>query len=106
MKLSDTVKSGQLIAEIDSLPQQNTLRTRTAALAAVRAEKRAKEATLQQAELAYNRQAQMLRGEAASREDFESAEATLKVTRAEIAILDAQIEQAGIDLDTAQLDLG
>lgn len=106
VELGDTVKSGELVAEIDSLPQQNTLRTKTAALAAVRAEKRAKEASLHQAELAYNRQLQMLQGDAASREDFESAESTLKVTKAEIAVLDAQIEQAMIALDTARLDLG
>jgi len=104
--LGDTVKAGQLVAEIDSLPQQNTLRTKTAALAAVRAQKQAKEASLAQAELAFKRQTQMLRGDAASREDYETAEANLKVLRADIAALDAQIEQAHIAVDTAQLDLG
>jgi len=106
VELGDTVKAGQLVAEIDSLPQQNTLRNRTAALAAVRAQKMAKEASLRQAELAYKRQMQMLQGDAASRADFEVAEATLSVTKAEIAALDAQIEQAKIAVDTAQLDLG
>jgi len=106
VELGDTVKAGQLVAEIDSLPQQNTLRTKTAALAAVRAEKQAKEASLAQAELAFKRQRLMLRGDAASREDYETAEANLKVLRAEIAALDAQIEQAKIAVDTAQLDLG
>ena len=106
VELGDTVKAGQLVAEIDSLPQQNTLRTKTAALAAVRAQKQAKEASLRQAELAYKRQAQMYKGDAGSREDFESAEATLNVTKAEIAALEAQIEQAMIAVDTAQLDLG
>lgn len=106
VELGDTVKAGQLVAEIDSLPQQNTLRTKTAALAAVRAQKQAKEAALKQAELAYKRQAQMYKGDAGSREDFENAEATLDVTKAEIAALEAQIEQAKIAVDTAQLDLG
>lgn len=106
VELGDTVKAGQPVAEIDSLPQQNTLRTKSAALTAVRAQKQAKEASLRQAELAYNRQLLMLKGEAASREDFETAEATLKVIKAEIATLDAQIEQARIGVDTAQLDLG
>ena len=104
--LGDTVKAGQLVAEIDSLPQQNTLRNKTAALAAISAQKQAKEASLRQAELAYKRQKQMLQGEAASRADFENAEATLEVTKAEIATLQAQIEQARIGVDTAQLDLG
>lgn len=106
VELGDTVKAGQLVAEIDSLPQQNTLRTKTAALAATRAQKQAKEASLALAELSFKRQMQMLKGDAASREDFENAEANLKVLRAEIAALDAQIEQAKIAVDTAQLDLG
>ncbi|MDP3481413.1 MAG: efflux RND transporter periplasmic adaptor subunit [Desulfoprunum sp.] len=103
--LGDTVRAGQLVAEIDSLPQQNTLRTKTAALAAVRAQQEAKAASLHQAELAFKRQQEMLRGEAGSRADYETAEAQLKVIRAEITALDAQIEQAKIAVDTAQLDL-
>ncbi len=104
--LGDEVKAGQLVAEIDSLPQQNTLRTKTAALDVVRAQRQAKEAALHQAELAFKRQAQMFRSDAGSREDYENAEASLNVLRAEITALDAQIEQARIAVDTARLDLG
>ncbi|NLX18700.1 MAG: efflux RND transporter periplasmic adaptor subunit, partial [Desulfobulbus sp.] len=104
--LGDTVKAGQLVAEIDSLPQQNTLRTKTAALSAIRAQKEAKQASLALAELKYRRQMQMLAGDASSREEAETAEADLKVLRAEINALDAQIEQAKLAVDTAQLDLG
>lgn len=106
VELGDRVKAGQLVAEIDSLPQQNTLHTKKAALESSQAQKRAKEASLGLAELSFKRQTQMLKGDAASREDFETAEANLKVLRAEIAALDAQIEQARIAVDTAQLDLG
>lgn len=104
--VGDRVKAGQLVAEIDSLPQQNTLRTRTAALTAALAQKKSSEASLYQAELSYKRQKKMLKGDAASQADFENAEASLKVLRAEIEALDAQIEQAKIAVDTAQLDLG
>ena len=104
--LGDRVKAGQLVAEIDSLPQQNTLRTKKAALDAILAEKKAKEASLFLAELTYKRQKKMLKGDAASREDFETAEANLKVVQAEIKSLDAQIEQAKIAVNTAQIDLG
>ena len=106
VELGNAVKAGQLVAEIDSLPQQNTLRTRTAALNAVRAQRQAKEASLALADLTYKRQTQMYKSDAASREDAETAEANLKVLRADIASLDAQIEQARIAVDTAQLDLG
>ncbi|MDY0390181.1 MAG: efflux RND transporter periplasmic adaptor subunit [Desulfobulbus oligotrophicus] len=104
--LGDTVRAGQLVAEIDSLPQQNTLRTKTAALTAIRAQKQAKQASLALAELNHRRQIQMLAGDASSREEAETAEANLKVLRAEINALDAQIEQAELAVDTAQLDLG
>ncbi|MGD9947876.1 MAG: efflux RND transporter periplasmic adaptor subunit [Desulfobulbus sp.] len=106
VELGDTVRAGQLVAEIDSLPQQNTLRTKKAGLDAIQAEKIAKEASLALAELTYKRQRQMLKGDASSREDFETAEANLKVLQAEIESLNAQIEQARIAVDTAKIDLG
>ncbi|MDR3088622.1 MAG: efflux RND transporter periplasmic adaptor subunit [Desulfobulbaceae bacterium] len=106
VELGDVVKAGQLVAEIDSLPQQNSLRTKTAALAAVKAQKVAKEASYKQAELAYKRQKLMRKSEAASQADFEAAEANLAVLKAEIAALNAQIEQASIAVDTAKIDLG
>lgn len=106
VQLGDEVQQGQLVAEIDDMTQQNDLRNAQAALATRKAERQAKLATLKQAELAYKRQRQMLARDASSREDFEQAEATLKVTRADIAALDAQIAQAEIEVDTARVNLG
>ncbi|MCZ8409528.1 efflux RND transporter periplasmic adaptor subunit [Achromobacter dolens] len=104
--LGDRVTRGQLVAEIDDLTQQNELRNTQAALQTRRAERAAKVATLKQAELAFRRQRQMLAADASSREAYESAEATLSVTRAEIAALDAQIVQAEIEVDKAKVNLG
>jgi len=104
--LGDRVKKGQLVAEIDDLTQQNDLRNAEAALQTRRAERAAKIAMLKQAELAFRRQRQMLAADASSREAYETAEATLGVTRAEIASLDAQIAQAEIQVDTARVNLG
>jgi macrolide-specific efflux system membrane fusion protein len=104
--LGDDVKKGQLVAEIDSLTQQNTLKTAEAELANVEAQKRAKQALLHQYELAFERQKTMLAQDAGSRGDYEAAEATLATTRAEIAALDAQIRQAAISVDTARVNLG
>lgn len=106
VELGDRVKKGQLVAEIDDLTQLNELRNAQAALQTRRAERAAKVATLKQAELAFKRQRQMLAADASSREAYETAEATLAVTRAEIASLDAQIAQAEIQVDTAQVNLG
>ncbi|MDD3447099.1 MAG: efflux RND transporter periplasmic adaptor subunit, partial [Zavarzinia sp.] len=99
-------KQGDLVAEIDSKTQENNLKDAQAQLANVQAQRAAKEAALKQAELAFARQKKMLGLNAASREDYEAAEATLATTRAEIAALDAQIAQAQISVSTAELDLG
>ncbi len=104
--LGDRVQKGQLVAEIDDMTQQNELRNKQAALEMRRAARTAKIATLKQSELAYRRQRQMLAADASSRESFETAEATLAVTRAEIASLDAQIVQAEVDVDIAKVNLG
>jgi len=104
--IGDTVNKGDLIAEIDSLTQQNALKNARAALANVKAQRAAKVAALKQAQLAFDRQKRMLEQQASAREDFEAAEATLATGKAEIAALDAQIEQAQIQVSSAELDLG
>lgn len=48
----------------------------------------------------------MLAAKASSRADYENAEATLAIYKAELAQLDAEIEKAKINVDNAQLDLG
>lgn len=104
--LGDKVKKGDLIAEIDSMTQQNALRQAEAQLNDVTAQRRSKMATLKQEKLAYARQQTLLQADAASREDFETAQANMDATTADIAALDAQIEQAHIAVDTAKVNLG
>ena len=104
--LGDTVKKGQLVAEIDSLTQQNSLRNAEAALANVQAQLLVKQATLKQAELSFQREKTLLAADASSRATFEAADAALQTARAEIGSLQAQIAQARITVSTAQLNLG
>lgn len=104
--LGDTVKKGQLVAEIDSMKQQNDLRNTQAALDSARAQLASKQAALKQAELAFKRQQELLALDAISRESFEQADAKLETTRAEIRATEAQIAQAKIAADTAQVNLG
>ncbi|MCB2187549.1 MAG: efflux RND transporter periplasmic adaptor subunit [Deltaproteobacteria bacterium] len=104
--VGDRVKKGQLIAEIDSLTQQNTLKTAKAVLRSVQAQLQAKRATLRQQEAALARQKMLLKGDAGSREDYETAWANRDVTRAEIAALEAQIEESQVDVSTAEVNLG
>lgn len=104
--LGQQVKAGDLIAEIDSQTQQNTLRTNQAALEYTRAQRQEKEATLALAEASLARQQTTLAQKASSRADYDSAEATVKTTRAQIAQLDAQIIQAEVAIETARINLG
>ncbi len=104
--LGDRVSKGDLIAEIDSITQHNTLKNARAELARIEAQRAAKAAQMKQAELAFQRQKKMLAQKASSQEDFEAAEATLNTTIADIAALDAQIEQAKIQVSTAEVNVG
>jgi membrane fusion protein, macrolide-specific efflux system len=104
--LGDQVKAGQLIAEIDPRTQQNELRDAQARLQDVKAQRLSKQATLKQAQLQFQREQTLLKADASSREDYETAEATLSATKADIAALDAQIQQSTIAVDTAQINLG
>jgi len=106
VKLGDHVTRGQLIADIDDVPQRNDLRNAEAALNEVKAELQSKQALLKQAELRFKRQRHMLIEDASSREDFESAEATLATTRADLLSLNAKLVQAQIEVDKKKVDLG
>jgi macrolide-specific efflux system membrane fusion protein len=106
VQLGDKVKTGDLIAEIDSTTQINSLRNAESALDSIRAQRAQQVAVRTEAELTYARQQQMLSAEATSRADYEAAEATLASARAQIQVLDAQIKQQQTQLDTAKANLG
>ena len=104
--LGDTVKKGQLVAEIDSLTQQNSLRTAEAALANVQAQLRVQKAALRQAELTFQREKILLAAEASARATFEAADAALQTVRAQVGAAQSQITQAQVAVSTARLNLG
>lgn len=106
VKLGDTVKKGDLIAQIDSVTQENALRTAEASLANTRAQKAEKEATLVLNEQTLARQKTMVAQKAVSQADYEAADSAVKVTRAQLAALDAQIISAQVAVDTARANLG
>lgn len=106
VKLGDKVAKGQLIAEIDSLTQQNSLRNAQAALASARAQLRSAEALQIQNAQELERQRRMRAADASAQSDFEAAEATHKTSQASVDALKAQVEQAEITLDTARVNLG
>jgi macrolide-specific efflux system membrane fusion protein len=103
--LGDSIKKGQLIAEIDSMKQENDLRNTQAALLSAEALLGSRQALLKQAELNFQRQKELLTADAISRQTYEQAEATLGTTRADIKTSEAQIAQVRIAADTAQVNL-
>ncbi|AIA69781.1 efflux RND transporter periplasmic adaptor subunit [Pectobacterium atrosepticum] len=106
VKLGDKVQKGQLIAEIDDLTQQDTLKNGEAALKNVQAQRAAKLAELRNNELSWQRQQMLMKRGVGVQADYDSAKATLDATKANIDALDAQIVQAQITVNTAKVNLG
>jgi macrolide-specific efflux system membrane fusion protein len=104
--LGDEVKQGDLLVEIDDLTQQNALKDAEAALDNVQAQLASRRATLRNNQLAFERQRKVLDRGLGSQADYDSAEATLTATRADIRALRAQAVQARIAVDTAKVNLG
>ena len=106
VKLGDRVDKGDLIAEIDSVTQQNQLRTAQAALANLQAQMAEKKSSLALAEKTLARQQNLVRSAASSRSDFDTAEQAVEATRAQISALEAQTTEASVAIETAQASLG
>lgn len=104
--LGQEVKAGDLIAEIDSVTQENALQIAEAGLAATRAQKRERETTLALNEQTLERYRQMLDRRAVSQAEHDAAVAAVAITRAQIEALEAQIAQGEVSIRTAQANLG
>ncbi|MGQ9365723.1 efflux RND transporter periplasmic adaptor subunit [Azospirillum sp. ST 5-10] len=104
--VGDDVRAGDLVAQIDSVEQQNRLRTAQAQLANVRAQRDEKEALLAKARLTLERQRRLVAQRNVSQADFEAAEADVKSIQAQIAALDARIAEGEVAVEIARTDLG
>ena len=104
--LGDQVKQGQLIAQIDSIRQENELKTAEANIKNQQAQLATRQANLAKVEAEYNRQKAMYAQDATSRAELESALASFKTAQADITAVNAQIEQSRLTLSTAKEDLG
>ncbi len=106
VELGDQVKQGQLIARIDSVRQENDLKTAEASIKNQMAQLAVRQANLAKVEAEYNRQKAMYAQDATSRSELESAFASYKTAQADITAINAQIEQSRLTLATAKEDLG
>ncbi|MGV3490965.1 MAG: efflux RND transporter periplasmic adaptor subunit [Devosia sp.] len=103
--LGDDVKSGDLIAEIDSLNQENAVKAAEAALANIEAQRDIKVASLDQARVALTRAEQLSPNQLISDADYQAAQLAVQTGEAELKAIDAQIQQAELSVESAQLDL-
>lgn len=103
--LGDVVKSGDLIAQIDSQDQENNVLQAEAALAGIAAQITAKHASLDRARSALNRQKGLGDQRLTSKDTVESAEAEVKILEADLQALDAQKASAEVTVSTAKVAL-
>jgi membrane fusion protein, macrolide-specific efflux system len=106
VKLGDKVTKGQLLAQIDLTLPQYALQQERVNEGELRADRQAALARLREAALADARERQLLLDEATSREAAAAAEAALNVRRAELAVCDAKLKKARIEVEKAQARVG
>lgn len=100
------IKKGDLIAELDSVPQINQLETGKAQLESYQAQLAAKKIAVRIAEAQYRRERELMARNAASRESLENLEDAYALAKAEVAVLESQIRQAQLSVSTDEVNLG
>ncbi len=106
VKVGQMVKKGDLIAEIDSVPQENQLATDKARLQSYQAQLVSKKVSLRVAEQQFKREEALRGRDATSQESLENMENTWALTKAEVAELEAQIRQTELAVSTDKTNLG
>lgn len=106
VSVGDTVKKGDMIAEIDSTTQQNQVDSTKAQLTSYQAQLTAAQISLKVAQKQYDRTKKLYEKKAASAEDLENAEDTLALAQAQVTELESNIKETEISLNTAETNLG
>lgn len=106
VKIGQQVKKGDLIAEIDSTTQINTLNTNKARLETYKAQLVSAEIKQRTAEKKYKREKALWAEDATSRQELEDAQDALAAAKASVAELKSSIKQTQISINTAETDLG
>ncbi|AUI66361.1 MULTISPECIES: efflux RND transporter periplasmic adaptor subunit [Glaesserella] len=104
--LGQSVKKGELIAEIDSETQQNNLNTAQAELLAYKTQLNAKQVALNVAESNYQRLSKLYAQKSTSLNDLEAAKNELVTAKANLEDVKSKIQVAEISVNTAKTNLG
>lgn len=103
--LGDDVRAGDVIAEIDSLNQENAVKVAQASLANVEAQQTMKQASLDQAKVTLARAEKLNPQKLISDADYQSAELAVQTAEGELKSTAAQIQEAQLSVESAKLDL-
>lgn len=106
VKLGQEIKKDEMIADIDSTTQINTLNTKKAALVSYQAQLKAKKTAYDVALSSYNRLSKLYTQKATSLDSVNTAKSTLDNAKAEIEAIEANIKQAEIEVNTAETNVG
>ena len=105
VKLGQEIKKGEMIADIDSTTQINTLNTKKAALVSYQAQLKAKKTSYDVALSSYNRLSKLYTQKATSLDSLNTAKSTLDNAKAEMEAIEANIKQAEIEVNTAETNV-
>lgn len=106
VKLGQEIKKGEMITDIDSTTQINTLNTKKAALVSYQAQLKAKRTAYDVALSSYNRLSKLYTQKATSLDSVNTAKSTLDNAKAEMEAIEANIKQAEIEVNTAETNVG
>lgn len=106
VSLGQTVKKGDMIAEIDSTTQENELNINKAKLESYKTQLEAKKVALVVAQKKYNREINLKNKNATSDENVDNARDALASAKANVADLESLIVQTQISVNTAETNLG
>ena len=103
--LGDTVAAGDLIAEIDSLDQQNAVKAAEAAQANITAQVKQQSATVEKLRDDFDRAEKLQAKGLVSEGDFATTQLSASTAAAQLDALNAQLDQANLNVESAKLDL-
>ncbi|MBI2318328.1 MAG: efflux RND transporter periplasmic adaptor subunit [Betaproteobacteria bacterium] len=106
VEIGSTVKSGQLLAEIDPTVYLTRVDANRAQLTSLQAQLSDRQSQLQLAEQQFQRQTNMMREDATTKEALQTAEAALGSAKAQIDVIRAQIQQTSSTLRGDEANLG
>lgn len=106
VKVGDKVQKGDMIAQIDSVTQENEIAQQKAQLLIHEANLASAKIAAANAKTQYNRELELYKRNAASKEAVENAKNSAALKEAEQKQIEAQIEQTKLQLSTAETNFG